>query len=189
MGNQKSYVYTNACNAEENSKDIERILDLFRKYNVRCAGDNFATCTHKLRFNEELIDNGILFDDDQMYFPKGMEMLVIYGMRTAQRSIERLFDGSWYANENEDKSAWSKMTEEEKEFASNIVINYAENLQFVGQAETDGKITVEKLDLKPHTFRKPLDEQIMAAENKALQQPENSSGDKTRSRAPQEERN
>lgn len=149
MGHQESFLYTNACDVEQNSKDIERILALFKKYNVRCTNDELAGCTHKLHFNDNLSGKGGWFEDEPMFFRKGMEMLVVCGERSAQRSIERLFDGDWYNQGEEFLSAWHQMTPEERKFASGIQIVFIENLRFVCEAEKTDKITLEELNVQP----------------------------------------
>lgn len=151
MGYQESYIYTDARDVEENKRDIEKILHIFQKYNVRCVNDGIAECTIKLHFNENVSGNAGYFEDEPMFFQKGMEMLIVCGERSAQRSIPRLFDGEWTTVD----VAWNKLTSEEKRVVSKIKIAFVDNMRFILEAEKTDAITVTKLKLKPETYPGP----------------------------------
>lgn len=75
MGYQESFIFTSKLNLKRNQRDIDAIIALFQKYGIRCKDDLWAECVCRLHFNERV--HG---------FRKGMEMLVICGERSVQRS-------------------------------------------------------------------------------------------------------
>lgn len=127
MGYQESFIYTKKNNVEANRRDIEKIISMFQKYNVRCSGDLLASCDCRLKFNEQVGK-----------FPTGMEMLVVCGERSVQRSGLRLFD------EN-------SLTLKEKALIRRIRIEPIENRWEILEAEQTDAITVEELSLRPDT--------------------------------------
>ena len=129
MGYQESFVYTSKHNVKANHERIEAILQLFKKYNLHCADDMFASCVCRLYFNENV-----------GRFKKGMEMLVISGERGAQRSPGLLFDDG--------RRQLSAFTKEERKLISKIRMDFIESRWDICEAEKTGAITVEQLDLQ-----------------------------------------
>lgn len=123
MGYQESFIYTSKLNTKANKEHLDQIIQMFKKYNVRCNDDMLASCVCRLRFNKAV--GG---------FKKGMEMLVICGERGPQRSQHLLFDGR-------------PLTEEEAKLASKIHIEFIEGHMDILEAEKTDAITVEKLEL------------------------------------------
>ena len=144
MGYQESFIFTNHYDVEKNNKDIEEILKIFKKYDVRCADDALASCTHKLHFNENVSGRAGGFKDIKMTFPKGMEMLVVCGERSTQRDVFELFAPDFPQLTNKEIS---ERTDEELELIQRVRICFIENLRFVCEAEKTDKITVEELNL------------------------------------------
>ena len=126
MGYQESFIYTSKSNIKANHEHIEQILQMFQKYNIRCADDDIASCVCRLYFNENVGE-----------FKKGMEMLVTAGERGAQCSPYLLFDGR------------AIQTKEEMKIISKIHIDFIESRWDICKAERTEAITVEQLDLKP----------------------------------------
>lgn len=139
MGYQESFIFTNASNIQKNNADIEGILKIFRKYGVRCADDDMAECVCKLHFNENVSGyKGWGGTEGRKTFKQGMEMLVVCGERSEQRSPTVLFHG------------WDNrlpLTEEEDALVGRVQIWFVENLEFVFEAEKDGRVSVERLSL------------------------------------------
>ena len=130
MGYQESFVYTSTLNMASNHKDIERILEIFRKYHIRCASDALAECVCRLHFNKAV-----------PAFQKGMEMLVICGERSVQRSYKTLFSRDYATANNvnfsKDKLRIMKM----------VKILFIENALQICDTEKIPMITVEKVIL------------------------------------------
>ena len=137
MGYQESFIYTSKSNVESNRQGIEKILAMFRKYNVRCADDAYADCVCRLHFNKRVSE-----------FKKGMEMLVVCGERSAQRSPYMLFnlDTQMFPNE---LAGMPELTDEELKFIRKIKIIFIEERWDILDAEKTDAITVEKLELRP----------------------------------------
>lgn len=125
MGYQETLIYTSKSNVKMNCENIERILKMFKKYNICCDDDTVVRCVSRLHFNKPVGE-----------FKEGMEMLVICGERSAQRNPDRLFEGI------------SNLTVEEKEIISKIHIDYIENRRDILEAEKSA-IMVEQLNLQP----------------------------------------
>lgn len=128
MGYQESFIYTSKRDIKANHEHIEQILQMFKKHNIRCAGDMLASCECRLHFNEDVGE-----------FKKGMEMLVICGERGPQRSPWLLFNGRPILT----------FTKEEQEIISKIHIDYIESRREILAAERTEAITVEQLNLQP----------------------------------------
>lgn len=182
MGHQESFIFSSSDDLEQNRKDIEQLLALFKKYHVRCAGDEDVECTHRLYFNEEVVDSDpigrlgldrlspglreMFLKMGPLSFPKGMEMLVVCGSsRSRQTDFASLFNGGleWhqYASDEERRSAaWHKLTREEKDLGKRVNIHPIENLFFICEAEQTDKITVEELNLLSETELTSLDKEV-----------------------------
>ena len=130
MGYQESFLYTSTLNLASNHKDIERILEIFRKYRIRCASDALAECVCRLHFNKAVPP-----------FRKGMEMLVICGERSVQRSNRTLFSRD-YATENN-----VNFSKDELRIMKKVKILFIENAMQICDAEKTPMITVEKVIL------------------------------------------
>ena len=126
MGYQESFIYTSKHNIKTNHNQIEEILQMFQRHNVRCADDMLASCVCRLHFNEAVGE-----------FKKGMEMLVITGERGPQRSPYLLFD------------CRPNLTAKEQRLISKIHIDFIENRRDILDAEKTEAIMVEQLDLQP----------------------------------------
>ena len=126
MGYQESFIYTSKRNIKTNHNQIEEILQMFQRHNVRCADDMLASCVCRLHFNEAVGE-----------FKPGMEMLVITGERGAQRSPYLLFD------------CRPNLTAKEQRLISKIHIDFIEDHRDILEAEKTEAITVKQLDLQP----------------------------------------
>ena len=125
MGYQESFIYTSKTNIKANHDNIEKILQMFKKHNLRCADDMLASCDCRLYFNEDVCG-----------FKKGMEMLVICGERGPQRSPWLLFEGI-------------PLSIEAQKLIRKIHIDFIESRWDICKAERTPAITVEQLNLKP----------------------------------------
>lgn len=135
MGYQESFIHTNCSDVKQNNEDINKYIEIFKKYDVRCEGDDLASCVVKLHFNRDI-----------NIYKKGMDILVISGERQAQRSAYRLFD----IDDEYDKDMIPKYTEEELKLIKKAKITFIENAFDVLDAEEDGhSIDVEELSLMP----------------------------------------
>ena len=132
MGYQESFVYASKHNIKANHEHINAILQMFKKYNIRCANDMIASCVCRIHFNEAV--GG---------FKKGMEMLVVTGERDPQRSPFLLFDGRQIPT----------FTKEEQAIISKIHIDFIESRWDICEAERTPAITVEHLNLQPEERR------------------------------------
>ena len=135
MGYQESFIHTTCSNVERNNEDIEKYIELFKKYDVRCEGDWLASCITKLHFNKTVNK-----------YKKGMDVLVISGERQAQRSADRLFDIDYELDED----MIPKYTKEELKLIRRARITFIEEAFDVLLAEKDGhSIDVEQISLMP----------------------------------------
>lgn len=133
MGYQESFIHTNCSDVKKNNEDIKKYIEMFKKYDVRCEGDQLASCIVKLHFNRDI-----------NIYKKGMDILVISGERSAQRSAYRLFDI------DDDYDMIPKYTDEELKLIKRAKITFIENAFDVLDAEKDGSsIDVEELSLTP----------------------------------------
>lgn len=135
MGYQESFVHTTCSNIEQNNSDIEKYIEMFKKYDVRCEKDMLASCVVKLHFNR-----------DVGKYKKGMDILVISGERQAQRSCYDLFDVEY----NYGEKMAPKYTNEEYKLIERAKITFIEEQFDVLDAEEDGySIDIEELNLTP----------------------------------------
>lgn len=135
MGYQESFIHTNCSDIKQNNEDINKYIEMFKKYDIRCEGDDLASCVVKLHLNRDI-----------NIYKKGMDILVISGERQAQRSAYRLFD----IDEEYDKDMIPKYTEEELKLIKKAKITFIENAFDVLEAEKDGhSIDVKELSLIP----------------------------------------
>lgn len=131
MGYQESFIYTSTMNLKANRANIEQILQIFQKHNLRCASDMFAECVCRLHFNENVPP-----------FRKGMEMLVICGDREVQRGYRGLFSLNRF-----DENA-PRFSTAELKVIKKVKILFIEEAMQICAAEETSKITVEKLNLQ-----------------------------------------
>lgn len=75
MGYQESCIYT------DNSSDIKKIIDMFKKYDMRCEDDKYARCYAKITLKKDIEG-----------FKKGTQFLYMYGDRFAQKNIEGIYN-------------------------------------------------------------------------------------------------
>lgn len=111
MGYQESYIST------KNNKDLEKILDIFKKYNIRCEKDLFASCVAKITLKKDISSIG----DNAKSFKEGKEFLYICGDRSAQRRNSDLFD-------IESDSDYQAFSLEEKRIIDDIDIIFTEDM-------------------------------------------------------------
>jgi hypothetical protein len=89
MGNQASFISTNK------NADLDMIIALFKKYNIRTADDEMCSCYAKVTLNKQIrltVNEvwGIVGNSET--FKKGKQFLLIEGERYYQRDIESMFD-------------------------------------------------------------------------------------------------
>lgn len=89
MGSQASFISTNR------NSDLDKIIELFKKYNIRTSDDEMCTCYAKVTLNKSIrstVDEvwGTVGNDKT--FKKGKQFLLIEGERYYQRSIENMFE-------------------------------------------------------------------------------------------------
>lgn len=87
MGSQSSFIYTNR------NSDINKIISLFEKYNIRTAKDELCSCCAKVTLNKQVrtIDSWGCVGNNET-FRKGKQFLLLEGERSCQRNIENMFD-------------------------------------------------------------------------------------------------
>lgn len=81
MGYQESLIHVSTSSVEENNKEISKYLEIFKKYDIRCKGDDLTECVFKFHFNQDI---GI--------YKKGMDILFVIGNRSCQNSYVDLFN-------------------------------------------------------------------------------------------------
>lgn len=150
MEYQETFLFTSDSDLKQNKKDIEQIIQLFKKYHVRCADDKEAACTRRLHFNEDVTGNSQFNPMHSIAFKKGMEMLVLCGDKKTLSTPLALFDGEWWnwASANDGETlAWDRMTPTEQEIATRIQLIDVSKLSFVSDEKNKDKISVERLEL------------------------------------------
>lgn len=129
MGYQESIIHTNLKNVKKNNEEIDRILELFQKYDCRCQDDLFASCTHKLHFTEDIGK-----------YKAGMDVLVVCGERFAQRSNHRLFDMMTPSQKN-------RYYISDIHLINKVQLTPLEDVMYIIKGEESGKILQTKLNL------------------------------------------
>jgi len=89
MGSQTSFIYTNR------NSDIDKIIALLKKYNIRTADDDVCSCNAKVTLNKQIrstVDEVWGTVGSNQIFRKGKQLLVIDGERYYQRDIENMFE-------------------------------------------------------------------------------------------------
>lgn len=140
MGHQVAFIYFNKSNLESNHRSIEQLLEMFRKYNVRCEDDPENTCYSRLTLNKS-------FDG----FRKGSELLLLEGERSRVRSAARVFNQDFTAEEAE---KWGIIRPALTRAEENLIYNRMKIVFWewfpwlTEEAIQDGTITEEELHLK-----------------------------------------
>lgn len=155
MGYQESFIYTNKSNVAANNKNIDRMIDFFKKYNVRCNGDPVVKCVCKIHFNERV--HG---------FSKGMEMLVLSGERSAQRSPYAIFNIAPFALFEETYKG-QKIDPEDMKMICKTKILFIEEAMDICKAEKNGKVSIEEFSLQPECQIEDLNSRIQAAKQQS----------------------
>ena len=152
MGHQESYVYTNrSTNIERNNEDIKKIIEIFKKYDIRCEGDWVCDCCGIVHIKKNI---GL--------FKKGMDLLYVAGDRQAMRDCFRLFD--IYFN-GTGRSA-DEFTPEEIKLMKRVKFAFIENVFYLIEAEKDKDILeFEELKLLPDNLPSNFDKVNSMAEN------------------------
>lgn len=89
MGNQASFISTSK------NSDLDKIISLFEKYNIRTADDEMCSCCAKVTLNKQIrltIDEVWGTVGNNKTFKKGKQFLLLVGERCCQRDIEDMFD-------------------------------------------------------------------------------------------------
>lgn len=89
MGYQESYIFTN------NNNDLNKIVDIFKRHNIRTTDDWECSCVAKIKLNKNVKTNVSIFgesDIEDEEFENGKEFLYMSGERYPQRSVNNLFD-------------------------------------------------------------------------------------------------
>lgn len=132
MGYQESYLHTTTSNIERNNEDIQKVLEIFKKYDIRCLGDDMATCYLKVHCKKNCGK-----------YKKGMDVLFIVGDRTAQRCNRYVFN----IFEPEDAEIFTK---EELKIIDRVKITFYDDILYMSQYEQNKDATeVTELRLMP----------------------------------------
>ena len=152
MGYQESFVHTTKSNIERNNADLEKMLEIFKKHDVRCKGDWLASCVAKITFKKTVGP-----------YKKGMQVLWITGERQAQRSGYRLFD---LYPEDDDYNP-DIYTKEEYKIINRAKLTFIDDILYLLDdiTEDSDKVDIEHLELQPklpsnHDNLKSLSEDI-----------------------------
>lgn len=89
MGSQASFISTNK------NSDLDKIIDLFKKYNIRTADDEMCSCYAMVTLNKSIrstVDEVWGTLGNSRTFRKGKQFLLIEGERCCRREIEDMFD-------------------------------------------------------------------------------------------------
>ena len=131
MGYQESYI-------KAKNNNLESVLDIFKKYNIRCENDFFASCVAKITIQKNLYSV-----EHNKFLAKGEEYLYISGDRSVQRDNICLFD-------IESKEDYESFSVEEREIIDNIDIIYTEYIPSSVIFDKDnGYAIIEDLKLSP----------------------------------------
>ena len=134
MGYQESIIYTSKADVERNNRDIRNIIEIFKKYDVRCSGDDTGTCIGYYHLEEQIFD-----------YAKGLDMLAVVGDRSCQKDCYRLFDiGRWKSRSN------PSYTDEEKELIERTKIQYInDDALWIEEAQIMGICNLIEVNLLP----------------------------------------
>ncbi len=89
MGSQSSFISTNR------NSDLDKIIELFKKYNIRTADDEICSCYAKVTLSKRIrstVDEVWGTIGSNKIFRKGKQFLLIEGERGCQSDIEDMFD-------------------------------------------------------------------------------------------------
>jgi len=129
MGYQESFIFTSITNIEENNKDLENILKIFKDWNCRCKND-VTVCVARVTFTKKI-----------RKFEQGMQMLWLVGERGYQRSVADVFDWGYKLRH------YSK---EELDMINKVHIVYADDLEWLGSALKNKDLAIEEVQLEPN---------------------------------------
>lgn len=146
LGYQESFIFSNRWTSiEQNNADTRKIIDIFKKLDVRTDRDHLGECVAKVTFNEN-------FD----MFEKGREVLWITGERQCQRDNFRLIDVYLEDIKGDIENYLIhklKLSMEELEILYNIEIVFLDSFVIPDIPtmldENNGITTIEKLNIQP----------------------------------------
>jgi len=133
MGSQTTFI-----NTKRNS-DLDKIIGLFRKYNIRTADDDMCNCSARVTLNKQIratVDEVWGSVGNDITFKKGKQFLVMDGDRYYQRDIEEMFD-----TEN------IQYTDKELDLIYKIEITFADYFPCERIFEDKKYATIEELDI------------------------------------------
>lgn len=110
MGYQESYIYT------DRNSDIEKILNIFVKHDIRCEDDDCARCAAKITLKKDIEGHT---NEGIKLFKEGKTFLYLYGERFAQRNVEGIYN-------IDDKKDFKRYTKEELEIINRTKSMFAE---------------------------------------------------------------
>lgn len=133
MGSQASLIYTNR------NSDIDKIVALFKKYNIRTADYDECSCYAKVTLNKQIrttVDEVWGSAGNNQTFKKGKQFLVIEGERYYQRDIENMFEMDSV-----------EYTDKELDLIYKVEIIFADYLPYEKIFENNDYATIEELDI------------------------------------------
>lgn len=133
MGTQSSFISTNR------NSDLDKIIDLFKKYNVRTTNDEMCSCYSKVTLNKKIrtmVDEMMGTVGENKTFKKGKQFLLIEGERFCQRDVESMFDMDTI-----------KYTEKEIKLINKIEIIFIEDLPYEKIFEDKEHAIIEELNI------------------------------------------
>ncbi|HEY8890189.1 MAG TPA: hypothetical protein VIM70_08015 [Clostridium sp.] len=133
MGSQSSFINTNR------NSDLDKIIDLFRKYNLRTADDDVCSCSARVTLNKQIrttVDEVWGSVGNDTTFKKGKQFLVMDGERCYQRDILQMFD-----TEN------IQYTDKELDLIYKIEITFADYFPCERIFEDKEYATIDELDI------------------------------------------
>lgn len=80
MGYQESYIFT------KKNEDLDKIISMFDKHEIRTTGDNYCSCACKITLNKDIED------EFNTKYKKGKQFLYMVGERHEQRCIGNMFN-------------------------------------------------------------------------------------------------
>ena len=101
MYTQVSFISTNR------NQDLDKIIDMFKKYNIRNEDDELCLCCARVKLNKQIksiVDKSRGIRGKSKIFEKGKQFLVLQGEACCQRNCEDIFkvDEIQYTNEELD---------------------------------------------------------------------------------------
>lgn len=102
----KMYIQVSFISTSRN-EDLDKIIDLFKKYNIRNEDDELCSCCAKVTLNKQIkstVDKSRGLRGNSKIFEKGKQFLVLQGDICCQRNSEYIFkaDEIQYTNEELD---------------------------------------------------------------------------------------